>query len=99
MVRVDSIGRLYQDDADTRLVFGIALHDSTLDQYGYHHVTAITYHPTTGYSTVEKPATVLQQLATWLSTDEATALDWLICKVAQFRGVSESEVKRMIERG
>lgn len=59
----------------------------------------ITYYPTTGYSAPEKPATVLQQLATRLDTDDGTALDWLVCKVAQFRGVSESEVKRMIEGG
>lgn len=56
----------------------------------------ITYHPTTGYSTVEKPASALQQLATWLNTDEVTALDWLVYKVAAFRSMSEDEARNII---
>jgi hypothetical protein len=37
-----------------------------------------------------------QKLAHWLNTDEATALDWLIFKIGAFRGMTDSDVRRMI---
>jgi hypothetical protein len=38
-------------------------------------------------------------LAQWLNTDYDTARDWVVCKVATFRGVSESEIAAMIRDG
>ncbi len=56
---------------------------------------AITYHPATGYSTVQR-STTLADLARWLGTDEATALDWIVYKVAAFRGASEDEARNIV---
>lgn len=35
---------------------------------------------------------MLVRLAELLNTDNETALDWLTCKVAAFRGISEQDV-------
>jgi hypothetical protein len=40
--------------------------------------------------------TTLTHIAHWLNTDEATALDWLIFKIGAFRGMTDSDVRRMI---
>jgi hypothetical protein len=41
----------------------------------------------------------ISTLAVWLNADYDTARDWVVCKVAAFRGVSESEIAAMIRDG
>ncbi len=72
---------------------------------------AITYHPATGYSTVRdlidrplfnttsRAEYTIEQLARWLGTNDATALDWVVYKVAAFRGVSETEARAIVTGG
>ncbi len=69
---------------------GRVLADGRIELWGYH--------PTTGYSTVQR-STTLADLARWLGTDEETALDWLVYKVAAFRGVSEDEARSIVTGG